>query len=159
MNDKYKISREFLERLKEELRYREDKLKPEIQDKIKEARDQGDLSENAEYAAARELQSENESRINELIDIIDNHVIDEEDNSSNVGKFVTVVFDETGEEFSFKLVSSSLEANPMEDKISKESPLGKAVCLAGVGSKVEVKSANGAEFYVTVKSIRKPSDE
>ena len=159
MNDKYKISREFLETLKEELERRETKDRPEIQEKLKEARAQGDLSENSELDTARERQAENESRISELRDIIEKHILLEEDNSSNAGKYVTVVFNATGEEFEFKLVSSSLEANPIENKISKESPLGKAVWLAGVGSVVKVKSANGAEFDVTVKSIRKPFNE
>lgn len=158
MNDKYKFSLGFLEKLKEELKMREDVLRPQISERLRDARALGDFSENSELDSARDEQSINEERIKELKDYIANAILEEEDASSNVGKVLTILFDETGEELEFKLVSSTHEANPMENKISKESPLGKAVWQAGVGSQVEVKIANGHNLLVTVKSIRKSTE-
>ena len=154
--NKQVLTREGLENLKLELKDRVENKRPEILVQLKEARAQGDLSENAEYDAAREAQARNESRITELEEIIKNAVIlDDENHKSNAGKYITIVFDDTKQQLEFLLVSSSLEANPMEGKISTESPLGKAVYEANIGANVTVKNESGDEFTVTVKSIRK----
>ena len=102
----------------------------EIADKIKEAREQGDLSENAEYDAARDEQRDNEAKIEELENLIKNAVVISDDdidhNVANLGSAVTLKDLESGEEMEFSIVGSA-EVNSLEFKISNESPLGKAM--------------------------------
>ena len=101
-----------------------------IADKIKEAREQGDLSENAEYDAARDEQRDNEAKIEELENLIKNAVVISDDdidhNVANLGSAVTLKDLESGEEMEFSIVGSA-EVNSLEFKISNESPLGKAM--------------------------------
>ena len=127
----------------------------EVAVKIREAREQGDLSENAEYDAAREEQARIDTEIKELEDIIRNAVvIEDEVHTSNIGKLITIVYEDDESTEEFLLVSSSLEADPMQGKISKESPLGKAVFEANIGSKVVVKPESGDDFVVLIKNIK-----
>ena len=102
----------------------------EVAQKIKEAREQGDLSENAEYDAARDEQRDNEAKIEELENLIKNAVVISDDdidhNVANLGSAVTLKDLESGEEMEFSIVGSA-EVNSLEFKISNESPLGKAM--------------------------------
>lgn len=154
MNAKHKLTVEGLEKLKIEL----DKLKnvdrPRIIEAIKDAKAQGDLSENAEYDAAREEQGKVESRIKELEDIIKNSDVIDTDKKSNtnLGKTITLEFDD-GFVDTYQLVGS-LEANPFEGKISNESPVGKEILNAKVGEIIEVKNENGEKFTVKIKEIK-----
>ena len=81
-------------------------------------------------------------------------VIEDEVHASNIGKMITVVYEDDESTEEFLLVSSSLEADPMQGKISKESPLGKAVLEANIGSKVIVKPESGDDFVVLIKNIK-----
>ena len=126
--------------------------RPEIIKALKEARAQGDLSENADYDAARNEQAQVEAKIQELeyklehADIIDNQNKDE----VNLGSIVTISFDD-GETEEYKLVGS-MEADPFENKISNESPLGIALLKHKIGDVVEVASPNGG-YNIKIEKI------
>ena len=129
----------------------------EVAAKIKEAREQGDLSENAEYDAAKDEQRDIEARIEELEGILKNAEVVVEDevdfDKINVGCTVKV-FDITyDEEMEFKIVGST-EANSLEGKISNESPVGQALIGHNKGDKVEVTTPGGAVEY-TIVSIKR----
>ena len=120
----------------------------EIAQKIKEAREQGDLSENAEYDAAKDEQRDIELRIEELEKLLKNAEVVVEDevrlDKMNVGCIVEVCdFDE---EMEFKLVGST-EANSLENKISNESPVGHALIGKRVGDVVDVETQSGVIQY------------
>ncbi len=129
----------------------------EIATKIKEARELGDLSENAEYDAAKDEQREIEARIEEIEKILKNvEVLDEDDLDSdkiNVGCIVTLYDKEFDEEVEYNLVGST-EANSLAGKISNESPLGKALIGKAVGDTVEVQAQAGIIEYKVLKIAR-----
>ena len=122
----------------------------EVAQKIKEAREQGDLSENAEYDAAKDEQRDIEARIEELEGILKNAevVIEDEVDFDKINVGCTVkVFDVTfDEEMEFRIVGST-EANSLEGKISNESPVGKALIGAQKGDTVEVETPAGVIQY------------
>lgn len=155
MNNKHQLTKEGFEVIEAKLKKLKDEDRPRVIEALKDARAQGDLSENAEYDAARDEQARIENEIKELEDIIKNAVIVEEgDHTNNVGKNVTVEFLDNNDTDTYTIVSSSLEADPFNNKISKESPLGKAICDASAGDVVNVKTESGAEFKVKVLKIK-----
>ena len=119
----------------------------EIAQKIKEAREQGDLSENAEYDAAKDEQRDIEARIEELEKLLKNAEVVVED-EINLDKISVVrVYDmEFDEEMEFKLVGST-EANSLQNKISNESPVGHALLGKKVGDIVDVETQAGVIQY------------
>ena len=122
----------------------------EIAQKIKEAREQGDLSENAEYDAAKDEQRDIEARIEELEAILKNaEVVDEEEvdlNKISVGCQVKILDIEFDEELEYKVVGST-EANSLTGRISNESPVGRAIMGASVGDIVTVETPAGDLQY------------
>lgn len=129
----------------------------EVAQKIKEAREQGDLSENAEYDAAKDEQRDIEARIEELEAILKNAEVVVEDevdlDKINVGCTVKV-FDITfDEEMEFKIVGST-EANSLEGKISNESPVGHALIGKTIGDVVEVETQAGVMQYKVLDITR-----
>ena len=120
----------------------------EIADKIKEARAQGDLSENAEYDAAKDEQSEMEGRIEEIEQIMKNHeiVTNVGDGRIGIGCKVLVKDIEMDETMELNVVGSS-EAKPLEGFISDDSPVGKALSGKKAGDKVEVETPAGVIEY------------
>ena len=124
----------------------------EIIDAIKEARAQGDLSENADYDAARNEQAIVEAKIQELEYKLEHaEIIDNTDkNIVNLGSTVTISYDD-GETEEYKLVGS-MEADPFENKISNESPLGIALLKHKIGDVVEVASPNGG-YNIKIEKI------
>lgn len=141
------ITKEGLKKIQEELNYRKTTVRQEIARAIKEAKEQGDLSENAEYAEAKRQQNENENRIAELEVILKHSQVAEHDTSSSqvqMGSLVKVKFN--GSEMDFNIVGSN-EANPSEMKISNESPMGKAFMGRKAGEKVEVETPRGKVKY------------
>ena len=153
--NKHQLTKEGYEIILSKLNKLKDEDRPRVIEALKDARAQGDLSENAEYDAARDEQARIENEIKELEEIIKSAVIIEENQSSdNVGKTITVLYVDDEEEDTFSLVSSSLESDPFNGKISKESPLGKAVFEANVGDVVNVKTESGSEFKVKVINIK-----
>ena len=129
----------------------------EIAQKIKEAREQGDLSENAEYDAAKDEQRDIEARIEQIEKILKNvEVIDEDEVDTgkiSVGCKIKVLDVEYDEEEEFKIVGSS-EANSLQGKISNESPVGKALMGAKVGDTVEVETQAGVFQYKVLEIQR-----
>lgn len=149
-----------LKALEEELQDLKVVRRKEVAQKIKEAREQGDLSENAEYDAAKDEQRDIEARIEELEKILKNvEVVDMEDDSENLEKVsfglaVKVKDNEFGDEMEFKIVGAT-EANSLKGKISNESPLGKALIGAKKGDIVSVEAPAGVIEY-TILDIYKP---
>lgn len=121
-----------------------------VAEKIKEAREQGDLSENAEYDAAKDEQRDIEARIEEIENILKNvEVVVEEEvdlDKINVGCKVRLYDCEFEEEVEYRLVGST-EANSMEGKISNESPLGMALIGQAAGQEVQVETQAGVISY------------
>ena len=145
------ITAEGLKKLEEELAQRKGPIREEIVERLKEARAQGDLSENSEYDQAKEDQGKNESRIVELEQMIKTAVIIDTSASSKEGKVslgCTVVLKdmETEEEESYTLVGTT-EADPFENKISNESPVGKAVIGKKIGDVVVAVTPAGELSY------------
>ena len=137
-------------KLKEELRWRQQEERPRIIEAISEARAHGDLSENAEYHAAKEAQSLNEGRIGELEDYVSRaEVIDPSKMSGNTVKFgarVRLVDEDTEEEKTYQIVGDQ-EADVKQGKISISSPISRALIGKEVGDSVEVVAPGGSKAY------------
>ncbi len=146
-----------LEKLETELNELKINRRKDIAQKIKEAREQGDLSENAEYDAAKEEQRHIEARIAELEAILKNvAVVDTEDideDAVNVGHTVKVRNENRGIEQSFHIVGSS-EANALRGLISNESPVGKALLGHRIGDQVLAEAPVG-EIRFTILDIQR----
>jgi len=142
------ITEEGLKKIKEELNRRKTEIRQEIANAIKEAKEQGDLSENAEYSEAKHQQAENEARIAELEYALKESTVVSYNKSNEgivqMGSSVRVKFN--GSEMEFQIVGSN-EANPSEFKISNESPMGKAFMSHAKGDKVEVDTPGGKVKY------------
>ena len=120
---------------------------------IKEARSHGDLSENSEYDAARDEQAKIEARIQELEYKLEHATIIDNKNSDevNVGSNVTILYVDDDEEDTYSIVGS-LEADPFENKVSNESPIGSALIGSKVGDVLNVEGPNGS-YQVKVLKI------
>ena len=133
--------------LEKELNYLKTTREREIAAMIAEARSYGDLSENSEYDAAKNEQAKLYGRIAEITDILNHAVIIEDENEANglvgLGCTVIVVDEETGVEQKFKITGSQ-EANPMEGKLSDDSPFGRAVVGKSVGDSFVVNAPAGS---------------
>ena len=129
----------------------------EIAQKIKEAREQGDLSENAEYDAAKDEQRDNEARIEELEKILKNAEVVVEDevdlDKINIGCKVRILDLEFNEELEYKIVGS-IEANSLKGRISNESPVGKALIGSKLGDEVAVETQAGTIRYKVLEIQR-----
>lgn len=129
---------EGLKKLTDELEERKTKIRHEIAHAIKEAKEQGDLSENAEYSEAKHNQNENESRIAELEGMLKDSVIaTKHHGKGTVGMGSKLTVRLGAKEFKFEIVGSN-EVDPAAGKISNESPLGQAFLGKSKGDKVEV---------------------
>jgi transcription elongation factor GreA len=126
--NEYYLTQEGLDELKKELEYLKTEKRPEVIQALKEARALGDLSENAEYDAARSEQAEVEGRITQLEVMIEKAVIIEQNDTDKVsiGSTVTIKYLDEDEEETFNIVGTS-EVDPFANKISNESPLAKAI--------------------------------
>lgn len=155
MTERIVMTKKNYEDLKKELDYLIKVRRPEITDDIAEARSHGDLSENAEYDAAREEQRSNEGKIAEIEYKIKNaDVRDEETDNSYVHLGSTVkVYDEDMEEEQVYTITSITEVDVMSGKISVESPVGEALLRKKVGDTVAVKCPDGSEYTLKIISI------
>jgi transcription elongation factor GreA len=145
------ITKEGLVKLKKELKELIEEKRPTVAKRIKEAREMGDISENAEYDAARQEQSFIEGRISELEEVIKNSKVVEENGDKgvvHVGAKVTVHIE--GDEETFHIVGAQ-EADPTENKISHESPLGASLMGKKVGEAIDVEVPIGNLTYKIVK--------
>ena len=149
-----------LKQLEEELQDLKVVKRKEVAQKIKEAREQGDLSENAEYDAAKDEQRDIELRIEEHEKILKNAEVVVEDevdlDKINIGCRVKLYDCEYEEELEFQLVGST-EANSLQGKISNESPVGQALIGRREGELVEVEMANGTKAEYRVIEIQRVS--
>lgn len=142
------VTREGLQRMKEELEYKETTEKMKVAEQLKVAISYGDLSENAEYDAAKNDQAVLEQRITELKAMIENAVVvDESKISTDVvgfGTRVTIVYeDEPDDEETYTIVGTS-ESDPANGKLSNESPVGEALIGAHVGETVTAQTPGGS---------------
>ena len=146
-----------LKQLEEELQDLKVVKRKEVAQKIKEAREQGDLSENAEYDAAKDEQRDIETRIEELEKILKNAEVVVEDeidlDKINIGCKVKVYDCEFEEELEFQIVGST-EANSLQGKISNESPVGQALLGRKVGDVVDVETQVGIIQYKVLEIQR-----
>ena len=144
------LTSEGLKKLEDELDDLIVVKRKEVAQKIKEAREQGDLSENAEYDAAKDEQRDIEARIEEIEKILKNAEIVDEDEvdlgTINIGCQVKILDLEFDEELTYKIVGST-EANSLKGKISNESPVGKALIGKKVGDLVSVETQVGIVQY------------
>lgn len=146
------MSDEALEKLKEELNHLKTVKRREVSQKIHEAKEQGDLSENAEYQEAKDDQAWVEGRILEIEDILKNVVTFQKQAGQQVVTIgSTVVVSNGNSEKEFEIVGTQ-EVDPGTGKISNESPIGQALLGRRVGDMVSVKTPNGAKEY-TIKNI------
>ena len=150
-----------IKKMKEELEYRITKLRPEILEEVKLTRSYGDLSENAEYHAAKRERGKNESRIRFLRNMIKTAVIiKDESTADTVGLFDTVTYymEEDECEEQVKIVTT-LRRDPFQNIISKESPLGSALMGKKVGDRVSVKVNNDYSYFIEIRKIEKGEDD
>lgn len=157
MDKKNLLTYEGLQKLESELHNLKVVKRKEVAQKIKEAREQGDLSENAEYDAAKDEQRDIEARIDEIEKILKNaEVVVEEEvdlDKISVGCRVKILDIEYDEELDYKIVGST-EANSLKGKISNESPVGKALLGAKVGEVVTVETQAGDLNYKVLEIQR-----
>ncbi len=155
----YELTHDGLQKLHDELNKRKTSVAAEIAERLKEARDLGDISENSEYDDAKEAQAKNEMRIVEIEDILKNsRVIDEDEISKtkvSLGSQVTIRDEDTMEEVDYILVGTK-EENIFESRISSESPVGAAIMGKKKGQVVGVHTPVGTLNYKIIK-IAKPS--
>ena len=151
------LTPEGRQKLVDELAWREGEHAKEITEAIKTAKDFGDLSENAEYDAAKDEQRDIEARIEELEKILKNAEVVVEDevdlDKINIGCVVKLLDIEYSEELEYKIVGST-EADSLKGKISNESPVGKALIGCKVGDNVEVETAAGVFTYKVLEIQR-----
>ena len=138
------LTQEGLEEIKKELEELKMVKRPQVIEALKEARAQGDLSENAEYDAARSEQAIVESRIKELEAMVENAKVIEKTNTDvvSIGSNVTIEYVDDNEKEEYSIVGSK-EADPFSNKISNESPIAKAILGQKKGATVSVDSPNG----------------
>ena len=157
MEKKNLLTYEGLQKLEQELEDLKVVKRKEVSQKIKEAREQGDLSENAEYDAAKDEQRDIEARIEEIEKILKNADVVVEDeidlDKINVGCKVRIYDCEFEEELEYKIVGST-EASSLQGKISNESPVGKALIGAKVGDTVDVETQSGILQYKVLEIQR-----
>ena len=150
-----------IKKIQEEINYRKLVVRPEAIEAVKEARAQGDLSENFEYYAAKRDKNKNEGRIRYLERMIKNaNIVSDESKDDEVGinKVVELYFEEDDEIEKFK-ITTSVRGNSLGGNISIESPIGKAVMGHKVGDRVKVEVNENVSYYVEIKSIEIDSDE
>ncbi len=154
---KHVMSREGVKELEDELNDLIVNKRNEIAEKLKEARAQGDLSENAEYDAAKDEQRDVEARIEKIEEILKNvEIYDDAKKTDKIsmGSKVKILDVELNEELEYKIVGSQ-EANILKGKISNESPIGRALIGAKVGQVVSVETESGTFDYKVVSINKK----
>jgi transcription elongation factor GreA len=155
MENTFKLTEKGYEELRLELENLKDVDRKQNLEALKEARAQGDLSENADYDAAREEQARIEARIKEIDNILKHSEIIKESSSKSVSIGKTVLIKYLHNDFAKEYtIVGHLEANPLQGKISNESPIGKALIGSKKGSKLSFKSETGQEFTIEVVEIK-----
>ena len=155
------LTRSDVKKIEEEIRYRKLVVRKDAIEAVKEARAQGDLSENFEYYAAKKDKNANESRIRYLERMLKNaRVISDSSKSDEAGinNWVTVYFEEDDAEETYKLVTS-IRGNSLKNLVSIESPIGKAIRGRRVGDRVLVQVNEKVSYYLVIRKIENNSDD
>lgn len=156
-----KMTKKDIERMEEEIEYRRLVVRKQALEAVKEARAQGDLSENFEYHAAKKDKNQNESRIRYLERMIKTaQIVEDQSGEDEVGldNTVTVYFEEDDETETFKLVTT-VRGNSLKGMISIDSPIGKAILGHRVNDRVTVKVNDGYSYDVVIKAIENTVDD
>lgn len=150
MADKQYLTKERLEELKEELADLKSRRRIEVGERLKKAKELGDLSENSEYFEAREEQAQVETRIGELEDMVKTaEIIEKTHSTSNVAIGSTIQVEKDGQRMKFTIVGSN-ETKPEAGFISNESPLGKNFLGKKAGDKVTINAPKGKVEYIVL---------
>ena len=155
------LTRQDIALMRQELDHRRLELKPQLIQAVKEARAYGDLSENFEYQAAKKEKNRNDSRIRYLENMIRTAVIIEDNSAEGtVGLYdhVTVCIEEDDEETSFQIVTT-MRQNALEGRISKESPVGKALLGKRVGDRVYIQVNDSCGYYAVIRTVTPGGDD
>ena len=150
-----------VKKIEEEIQHRKHVIRKEAIEAVKEARAQGDLSENFEYHAAKKDKNQNESRIRYLEKMIRTAKIistDSADDEVGMNNTVTVYFEDDDEEETYKLVTS-IRGNSIHNYISTESPIGKAIFGHKAGETVKVKVSDDYSYELVIRKIEDTTDD
>ena len=156
-----RLTENDVKKIQAEIEYRKLTVRKEAIEAVKEARAQGDLSENFEYYAAKKDKNKNESRIRYLERMLKTAEIVSEDSKADeagMNNVIEVYFEDDDETETYKLVTS-IRGNSLDNKISIESPLGKAILGHREGDRVWVKINESAGYYIVIKKILKNKDD
>ena len=156
-----RLTENDVKKIEAEIEYRKLTVRKEAIEAVKEARAQGDLSENFEYYAAKKDKNKNESRIRYLERMLKTAEIVSEDSKADeagMNNVIEVYFEDDDETETYKLVTS-IRGNSLDNKICIESPLGKAILGHREGDRVWVKINESAGYYVVIKKILKNTDD
>ena len=159
MNDE--LTAVDIQKMQDEIKYRQLELRPKILEDVKTAREFGDLSENFEYKAAKRDKNKNESRIRFLENMIKTAVVIEDHSASDtVGLYdrVTVYLEEDGEEETWQVVTT-VRQDVLHGLISKESPMGAALMGKRAGDRFWVQVNKDYGYYAVVRTIEKGQDD
>lgn len=156
-----KLTKSDVEKIQKEIDHRKLVVRKAAIEAVKEARAQGDLSENFEYYAAKKDKNQNESRIRYLERMLKNaQIVSDESREDEVGINNTVeLFMEDDDEVETYRLVTSIRGSSLKNMISTESPLGKAIFRKKVGDRVYVKVNDTAGYYVVIKSIDNTGDD
>lgn len=155
------LTQSDVRKIKEEIEYRKLVVRKKELEAVKEARAQGDLSENFEYKAAKQDKNRNESRIRYLEKMLKNARIisdDSRDDEVGINNTVEIYFEDEDETEVYRLVTS-VRGNSLRGLISIESPLGKAIRGHKAGDRVKVKTGKENGYYVVIRKIDKTTDD
>lgn len=158
---KMKLTQSDVDKIKEEIEHRKLVVRKEAIEAVKEARAQGDLSENFEYYAAKKDKNKNEGRIRYLERILKTATIisdQSEDDEVGLNNTVKIYFEEDDEEETFKIVST-MRGDSVKGRVSNESPIGAAIMGHKVGDRVEIKVNDSYSYYVVIKEIVNTGEE
>ena len=156
-----KLTKRDIEKIEQEIEHRKLVIRKDAIEAVKEARAQGDLSENFEYYAAKRHKNQNESRIRYLEKMLKTAIVVEDtsrEDEVGMDDIVEVEFEEDGEVEKYKLVTS-LRGNSLENRVSIESPIGRTLKGRKKGERVEVKVNDSYSYYLIIRSIDKTGSE
>lgn len=156
-----KLTKADIKKIEAEIEYRKLVLRPKLIEAVKEARAQGDLSENFEYYAAKREKNQNESRIKYLDRMLRfAQLVEEEkdDEAVGLGKKVRLLFEDENEIQEIRVVTS-IRGDSLEGRISTDSPLGKALVGHKKGDRVQVKINDRLSYYVKIEDISIDSED
>lgn len=156
-----KLTEQDVKKIQEEIEYRRLVVRKEALEAVKEARAQGDLSENFEYYAAKKDKNRNESRIRYLEKMLKNSIVvstDSKEGEVGLNNRVTLYIEDDDEEETFKIVTS-IRGDSLKGYVSIESPIGKALLGHKEGERVYIKVNEKVGYYVVIKKIEDSNDE